>query len=166
MSSQTCLQSMKATCVEDCREGKRPQFIPTEDKKFLRLPPPVELDLHLLVAAHYSVYETALRDLSNAVSFFQANPVFDATKYATLNARRVLRRSAFRWSNCLSAKKGGNFELKEKTEFINRRQDCRCSTRLIAVMKNSQTLTGCSTVKTDRIQAHQSQKRKRMSLAF
>ncbi len=71
---------------EQRREGKRPQFIPTDDKKFLRLPPPVEIDIHLLIAAHYSVYETALRDLSNAIGFFQANPVFDATKYSTLNA--------------------------------------------------------------------------------
>lgn len=71
---------------EERREGKRPHYIPTDDKKFLRLPPPVEIDLRILVAAHYSVYETALRDLSNAIGFFQANPVFDASRYATLNA--------------------------------------------------------------------------------
>jgi hypothetical protein len=71
---------------EERREGKRPHYIPTDDKKFLRLSPPVEIDIHILVAAHYSVYETALRDLSNAIGFFQANPVFDKAKNATLNA--------------------------------------------------------------------------------
>ncbi|MHA4806450.1 DUF4255 domain-containing protein [Flavitalea flava] len=71
---------------EERREGKRPYYVPTADNKFLRLNPPVELDLIVLFAAHNSHYETALRDLSDVVSFFQANPVFDATRYPSLNA--------------------------------------------------------------------------------
>jgi hypothetical protein len=71
---------------EERREGKRPHFIPTEDNRFARLNPPVELDLFLLFAAHSAVYETALRDLASVVSFFQANPVFTEQQYPALNA--------------------------------------------------------------------------------
>lgn len=74
---------------EERREGKRPQFLPTDDKQFLRLTPPIELNLFLLFAAHNSVYDTALRDLSNVVGFFQSNPVFDSQKYPSLNASVV-----------------------------------------------------------------------------
>ena len=71
---------------EERREGKRSHYIPTEDKMFFRLNPPVELDLFVLFAAHKMNYETALRDLSDIIGFFQANPVFDAIKYPALNA--------------------------------------------------------------------------------
>lgn len=71
---------------EERREGKRPYIIPADDNKFLRLNPPVELDLFILFAAHSSDYETALRDLSDVISFFQANTVFDEQKYPALNA--------------------------------------------------------------------------------
>lgn len=71
---------------EERREGKRPHYLPTDDKSFFRLNPPVELDLFVLFVAHNKDYETALRDLSDVVGFFQANPVFDATKYPALNA--------------------------------------------------------------------------------
>jgi hypothetical protein len=71
---------------EERREGRRPHYIPTDDKQFFRLSPPVELDLFVLFAAHNTDYETALRDLSDVVGFFQANPVFDADKYPGLNA--------------------------------------------------------------------------------
>ena len=71
---------------EERREGKRPYYFPTDDKQFLRLNPPVEIDLYLLFAAHNSVYETALRDISNVVGFFQASPTFDQQKNAALNA--------------------------------------------------------------------------------
>src|SRR5262245_45441481 len=37
---------------EERREGKRPQYLPTEDKQFLRLNPPLEVDLFLLFVAH------------------------------------------------------------------------------------------------------------------
>ena len=36
--------------------------------------------------AHNSAYATALRDLSDVISFFQSNPVFDEQKYPALNA--------------------------------------------------------------------------------
>ena len=71
---------------EDRREGKRPYFIPTEDNQFIKLNPPVDLDLFILFAAHNSNYENSLRDLSSIVSFFQANNVFDSQKYPALNA--------------------------------------------------------------------------------
>ena len=93
---------------EERREGKRPYIIPAEDNKFLRLNPPVELDLFILFAAHSSDYETALRDLSDVVSFFQANPVFDEQKYPSLNSGvseadkkpwQLIERLTFRLSN-------------------------------------------------------------------
>jgi hypothetical protein len=71
---------------EERREGKRPYYTPTDDKQFLRLNPPVELDLYILFAAHNSSYETSLRDLSDVVSFFQANTIFDEKKFPALNA--------------------------------------------------------------------------------
>ena len=74
---------------EERREGKRPYFRPTDDKQFLKLQPPVELDLLLLFVAHNSNYETSLRDLSDVIAFFQANPVFDEQKYPALNAAVV-----------------------------------------------------------------------------
>lgn len=74
---------------EERREGKRPYFRPTDDKQFLKLQPPVELDLLLLFIAHNSNYETSLRDLSDVIAFFQANPVFDEQKYPALNAAVV-----------------------------------------------------------------------------
>jgi len=77
---------MLAGLEEERREGKRPYFQPTDDKQFLRLQPPVEMDLLLLFVAHNSNYETALRDLSDVIGFFQAYPVFDEQKYPALNA--------------------------------------------------------------------------------
>jgi hypothetical protein len=71
---------------ETRREGKRPYFIPLENNEFAKLNPPVELDLYLLFIAHNGDYKTALRDLSDVVSFFQANPVFDEKKFPALNA--------------------------------------------------------------------------------
>ncbi len=71
---------------EERREGKRPYTVTTDDNKFLRLNPPVDLDLFVLFVAHSSDYETALRDLSDVVSFFQGNAVFDDQKFPSLNA--------------------------------------------------------------------------------
>jgi hypothetical protein len=71
---------------EERREGKVPQFIPADDKTLLRLNPPVELNLYILFAAHNSNYETALRDLSDVIGFFQSNTVFDDQNYPALNA--------------------------------------------------------------------------------
>lgn len=74
---------------EERREGKRPRFVEGEDKKIMKLNPPLELDLFILFVAHQSNYETALRDLSGVISFFQANSVFDELKYPSLNASVV-----------------------------------------------------------------------------
>ena len=71
---------------EERREGKRPRLVRREDNQILQLPSPVELDLFVLFTAHSSNYATALRDLSDVVGFFQANPVFDAQKYPSLNS--------------------------------------------------------------------------------
>jgi len=77
---------MLAGLEEERREGKRPYYQPTDDKQFLKLNPPVELNLYVLFIAHKKDYKTALRDLSNVVSFFQANPVFDRERNPSLNA--------------------------------------------------------------------------------
>ncbi|WP_143306494.1 DUF4255 domain-containing protein [Chitinophaga vietnamensis] len=68
------------------REGKRPYYIPADDKSYYRLQPPIELELSLLLVANYKNYETSLRDLSDVTAFFQANPIFDAQTYPALNA--------------------------------------------------------------------------------
>ena len=93
---------------EERREGKRPYLVPANDNKFLRLNPPVELDLFILFVAHSSDYETALRDLSDVIAFFQANAVFDEQKYPALNAPvsqpdvkpwQLIERLSFRLNN-------------------------------------------------------------------
>ncbi len=86
ISDNTHITLMLTGLEEERREGKRPYFLPTDDKQFIRLNPPVELDLFLLFAAHNSNYETALRDLSSVVSFFQANSIFNDQTYPALNA--------------------------------------------------------------------------------
>ncbi|SHM57135.1 Protein of unknown function [Chitinophaga jiangningensis] len=67
------------------REGKRPFFIPADEKNFFRLQPPLELELTLLIVANNKHYETSLRDLTDVAAFFQANPVFDQQHYPGLN---------------------------------------------------------------------------------
>jgi hypothetical protein len=86
ITDTTHITIMLTGLEEERREGKRPQFIPADDKNFLKLFPPVELNLFVLFAAHNSNYETSLRDLSDVIAFFQANPVFDEQKYPALNA--------------------------------------------------------------------------------
>lgn len=71
---------------EERKEGKRPVLIPANDREYFRLNPPLELDLFILFAAHNKDYETALRDLTDVVAFFQANPVFDEQRYPSLNS--------------------------------------------------------------------------------
>jgi hypothetical protein len=86
VTDTTHVTIMMAGVEEERREGKRPYYVPTDDKQFMRLNPPVELDLLILFIAHNGHYETALRDLSDVASFFQANPVFDQQRYPALNA--------------------------------------------------------------------------------
>lgn len=98
---------MQVGVEEERREGKRPYLLPTDDKQFLRLNPPIDLTLYLLFAAHRTDYNTALRDLSNVVSFFQSNAVFDEQKYPSLNSEanavekpwEVIERLGFRLYN-------------------------------------------------------------------
>ncbi len=71
---------------EERREGKRPYYIATDDSQMKKLNPPVDLNMHLLFIASNGNYETALRDCSSIVGFFQANPVFDEEKFPGLNA--------------------------------------------------------------------------------
>lgn len=86
LSGTSHITLMLTGVEEERREGKRPHYIPADDKKFIKLNPPVELDLFLLFAAHSGTYDTALRDLGSVVSFFQANPVFTQQQYPGLNA--------------------------------------------------------------------------------
>lgn len=85
ISATSHITLMLAGMEEERREGKRPYYIPNENKEYMRLNPPVELDLFLLFIAHSTVYETALRDLASVVSFFQANPVFTEQQYPSMN---------------------------------------------------------------------------------
>lgn len=89
---------------EERREGKRPHFIPGNNNERLILNPPVELDLYLLFLAHSNNYETALDDLSDVAAFFQANPVFNAQQYPSMNDKiekpwRLIERLSFRIFN-------------------------------------------------------------------
>jgi hypothetical protein len=86
ITDTTHITLMLAGIEEERREGKRPYYIPKDDKNYYRLNPPIELDVFILIVAHNKDYETALRDLSDVISFFQANSVFTADKYPTLNA--------------------------------------------------------------------------------
>ena len=86
ITASTHITLMLVSIEEERREGKRPYYIPKDDKNYFRLNPPVELDVCILLAAHNSDYQTALRDLSDVISFFQANPVFTADTYPALNA--------------------------------------------------------------------------------
>ena len=49
--------------------------------------PEVKLNLHLLFAAHFNSYETALKQLSFVLTFFQGHPVFTAERYPALDPR-------------------------------------------------------------------------------
>ncbi len=93
---------------EERREGKRPHYLQTSDSDFLKLNPPVELELSLLFGAHQTHYPTALRDISDVAAFFQSNPVFDAERFPALNASvtapdlfpwRLIERLSFRLHN-------------------------------------------------------------------
>jgi hypothetical protein len=93
---------------EERREGKRPYVIPADNNNFLTLNPPVEINLFLLFVAHSSDYETALRDLSDVIAFFQSNAVFDEARFPDLNASvtqpdlkpwQLIDRLSFRLSN-------------------------------------------------------------------
>ncbi len=86
ITDTTHVTMLLAGVEEERREGKRPVFVPTADKQFLRLNPPLELDLMVVFAAQNSNYETALRDLSDVTAFFQAHPVFDQKNFPDLNA--------------------------------------------------------------------------------
>lgn len=86
ITDTTHVTIMLAGVEEERREGKRPYYIPSGDKEFLKLNPPVELDLFLLFAAHNNHYETALRDISNVIAFFQSNIIFDDQRFPALNA--------------------------------------------------------------------------------
>ncbi|MDF2433059.1 MAG: hypothetical protein JWP44_2690 [Mucilaginibacter sp.] len=77
---------MLVNIEEERREGKQSYYVATDDKKYLRLNPPVEIDLFILFVANNVDYPTALRDLSDVIEFFQSNAVFDGQKYPSLNA--------------------------------------------------------------------------------
>lgn len=101
---------MLAGLEEERREGKRPVLLPADKNNFFRLNPPVEINLFMLFIAQNAEnnYETAVRDLSDVLAFFQANPVFDQQKFPLLNASvddpegkpwRLIDRLSFRLHN-------------------------------------------------------------------
>jgi hypothetical protein len=86
ITDTTHVTVMLVNVEEERREGKQSYYVPTADKKYLRLNPPTEIDLFILFVANNSDYPTALRDLSDVIEFFQSNSVFDSQKYPSLNA--------------------------------------------------------------------------------
>jgi hypothetical protein len=85
ITDSTHVTVMLVNIEEERREGKQSYYMPTDDKKFLKLNPPVEIDLFLLFVANNADYPTALRDLSDVIGFFQSHSVFDSQKYPSLN---------------------------------------------------------------------------------
>jgi hypothetical protein len=86
LTDTTHVTIMLVNVEEERREGKQAYYVPTPDKQYLRLNPPVEIDLFILFAANNSDYPTALRDLSDVIEFFQSNTVFTSQQYPSLNA--------------------------------------------------------------------------------
>jgi len=86
ITDSTHVTIMLVNIEEERREGKQAYYLPTPDKKYFRLNPPVEIDLFLLFVANNSDYPTALRDLSDVIGFFQSHTVFDSQNYPSLNA--------------------------------------------------------------------------------
>lgn len=80
------IMMMLAGIEEERRFGKHPYIVPADNNNFSRLNPPVELDLFVLFIAFNNNYETALRDVSDVIAFFQSNSVFDEQRYPGLNA--------------------------------------------------------------------------------
>ena len=77
---------MLAGIEEERKEGKRPYYVSTDDNQVKKLNPPIDLNIYLLFVASNGNYETALRDCSTIVGFFQSNPVFDEEKFPNLNS--------------------------------------------------------------------------------
>jgi len=86
ITDTTHVTIMLVNVEEERREGKQAYYVATTDKQYMKLNPPVEIDLFILFAANNSDYLTALRDLSDVIEFFQSHAVFDSTTYPSLNA--------------------------------------------------------------------------------
>lgn len=78
---------MLVNVTKDTTPIRSPQS-PNFDK-IASTPPPLFLNLYVMVAAHFSAgtYSEALKFLSNAVSFFQRQPVFDHQSTPDLDKR-------------------------------------------------------------------------------
>lgn len=57
------------------------------DGRHVILEPPLKLNLHVLVAAHFKLYDQALKYLSHVLTFFQAHPAFTPAEYPALEVR-------------------------------------------------------------------------------
>lgn len=86
ISDTSHISMMLVGVEEERRIGKMPYYVPADENKYYMYNPPVEIDLLVLFIAHNRDYETSLRDLSDVIGFFQANPVFDKEKYPLINA--------------------------------------------------------------------------------
>ncbi|MEO6683082.1 MAG: DUF4255 domain-containing protein, partial [Ginsengibacter sp.] len=76
---------MLVSLEEELLLNKRPYFTVLNDQEKIRLNPPVEINLSILFVANNTHYETALRDLSHVISFFQSHVVFQGNTYPGLN---------------------------------------------------------------------------------
>lgn len=65
---------------------QQPEAILIGGRHFLR-PPELRLTLHVLFAARFAHYPTALRYLSLILTFFQAHPLFTGDTFPRLDAR-------------------------------------------------------------------------------
>ena len=77
---------MLVSLEEERLIGKQPYYATLNDKEKIQINPPVEINLQVLFVAHNLNYETALRDISQVISFFQSHSVFQESNYPSLNA--------------------------------------------------------------------------------
>ena len=59
----------------------------TVNNQHLVRPPELKLNLYLLFAANFKLYDVALRYLSQVLTFFQSHPVFTPAEYPALDLR-------------------------------------------------------------------------------
>jgi hypothetical protein len=76
---------MLVNVTKETSPARPPQFSGAD--KTVNAPPPLFMNLYVMVAAHFGNYAESLKFLSNAVSFFQRQPVFDRQSTPDLDKR-------------------------------------------------------------------------------
>ena len=57
------------------------------DGRHVILEPEIKINLHVIIAAHFKVYEEALKYISHVMTFFQSHPTFTQEQYPALDSR-------------------------------------------------------------------------------